>query len=109
MLPWRGVRRVFQASIRASARQRRSSMIGSRWITTFRKLPTSSENTKALPVSSAWFVEAARPVRQTTAPSLKIGRYIATTMPPTSTPRITMMSGSSRLDSASTAASTSAS
>ena len=58
-----------------------------------------------------------RPVRgkqlgqfvQTTAPSLKIGRYIATTMPPTSTPRITMMNGSSRLDNASTAASTSAS
>ncbi len=46
---------------------------------------------------------------QMTAPSLKIGRYIATTMPPTSTPRMTMIIGSSRLDSASTAASTSAS
>src|SRR5690606_19290669 len=47
--------------------------------------------------------------RQMTAPSLKIGRYMATTRPPTSTPRITMISGSSRLERASTAASTSAS
>ena len=47
--------------------------------------------------------------RQMTAPSLKMGRYIATTRPPTSTPRMTMISGSSRLESASTAASTSAS
>ncbi len=46
---------------------------------------------------------------QTTAPSLKIGRYIAMTRPPTSTPRIAMISGSSKLDMASTALSTSAS
>ena len=45
----------------------------------------------------------------TTAPSLKIGRYIAITRPPTSTPRIAMISGSSRLDMLSTALSTSAS
>ena len=45
--------------------------------------------------------------RQTTWPSLKIGRYIATTRPPITTPRNTMISGSSRLDSAATASSTS--
>ena len=45
--------------------------------------------------------------RQTTEPSLKIGRYIATTRPPITTPRNTMMIGSSRLDSAATASSTS--
>ena len=44
---------------------------------------------------------------QITAPSLKIGRYIATTRPPITTPRNTMMIGSSRLDSAVTASSTS--
>ena len=44
---------------------------------------------------------------QMTAPSLKIGRYIATTRPPMTTPRNTMMIGSSRLDSAATASSTS--
>ncbi len=48
-------------------------------------------------------------VYPTTEPSLKIGRYIAITMPPTSTPRIAMMIGSSRLDMLSTALSTSAS
>jgi hypothetical protein len=46
---------------------------------------------------------------QITAPSLKMGRYMAMTRPPTSTPRITMISGSSRLERPSTAASTSAS
>ena len=45
----------------------------------------------------------------TTEPSLKIGRYIAITRPPTSTPSTAMISGSSRLDIASTALSTSAS
>ena len=45
--------------------------------------------------------------RQTTEPSLKIGRYIATTRPPITTPRNTMMIGSSRLESAATASSTS--
>ena len=39
----------------------------------------------------------------TTAASLKIGRYMPITMLPTSTPIITMMNGSSRLASASTA------
>ncbi len=43
----------------------------------------------------------------TTEPSLKIGRYIAMTRPPTSTPSTAMISGSSRLDIASTALSTS--
>ena len=45
----------------------------------------------------------------TTEPNLKMGRYIAMTMPPTSTPRIAMIIGSSRLDMLSTALSTSAS
>jgi len=47
--------------------------------------------------------------RQTTEPSLKIGRYIAITRPPTSTPSTAMISGSNRLDMESTALSTSAS
>ena len=45
----------------------------------------------------------------TTCPNLKIGRYIAITKPPISTPKTTMMSGSIRLDIASTASSTSCS
>src|SRR5690242_20550180 len=45
----------------------------------------------------------------TTAASLKIGRYMPMTMPPTSTPMMTMMNGSRRLDSASTALLTSCS
>ena len=44
---------------------------------------------------------------QTTEPSLKIGRYMETTSPPMTTPRNTMMIGSSRLESAATASSTS--
>jgi hypothetical protein len=55
------------------------------------------------------FLEELRQRGQTTAPSLKIGRYMAMTRPPTSTPRIAMISGSSKLLIASTAASTSAS
>ncbi len=43
----------------------------------------------------------------TTEPSLKIGRYMAMTKPPISTPKITMISGSIRLDSEATASSTS--
>ena len=46
---------------------------------------------------------------QMTAPILKIGRYIAMTRPPTSTPRMAMIIGSSRLLMLSTALSTSAS
>ena len=46
---------------------------------------------------------------QTAAAILKIGRYIATTMPPTRVPISTMMKGSSRLDRASTALLTSCS
>src|SRR5487761_693281 len=44
---------------------------------------------------------------QNALPRLKMGRYMATTSPPTSTPRITMMKGSMRLDMLSTALSTS--
>src|SRR5690606_8756550 len=40
----------------------------------------------------------AEQVDQITEPILKIGRYIATTRPPTSTPRIAMINGSSRLE-----------
>ena len=50
-----------------------------------------------------------RGLDQITAPSLKIGRYIAMTRPPTSTPRIAMMSGSSSDERPSTAVSTSSS
>ena len=46
---------------------------------------------------------------QITAPILKIGRYIAMTRLPTSTPRIAMMSGSRSEDRPSTAESTSSS
>jgi hypothetical protein len=46
---------------------------------------------------------------QTTWPSLKMGMYIETTMPPIKPPRITMMKGSMRLESALTASSTSSS
>ncbi len=49
------------------------------------------------------------PAHHTTAASLKIGRYIATTMEPTMTPSITTISGSIRLANASTALSTSCS
>src|SRR6185312_817721 len=45
----------------------------------------------------------------TTAPNLKIGRYIDTTMPPMMTPSTTMMMGSIRLDRPATISSTSAS
>jgi hypothetical protein len=45
--------------------------------------------------------------RQTTCPILKIGRYIATTSPPMTTPRTTMISGSISDDRLSTASSTS--
>lgn len=45
----------------------------------------------------------------TTAPSLKMGRYMPTTMPPTNIPMMTMMNGSSRLANASTALLTSCS
>ena len=46
---------------------------------------------------------------QTASPSLKIGRYMAITMPPISVPSTTMIIGSIRDESASTASSTSAS
>ena len=49
------------------------------------------------------------PRSYTTAPSLKIGRYMAITMPPMRVPSTTMIIGSIRLDSASTASSTSCS
>jgi hypothetical protein len=49
------------------------------------------------------------PRPQITAPILKIGRYMATTRPPTSTPRMAMIIGSSRLLRLSTALSTSSS
>ena len=52
---------------------------------------------------------AAITAAQTTWPSLKIGRYIETTMPPISVPRMTMMNGSIRLDRPLTASSTSSS
>ncbi len=47
--------------------------------------------------------------RQNVPASLKIGRYSAITMPPTNTPMITMIRGSSSVDSVSTALLTSSS
>ncbi len=47
------------SSSSACVRHCRSSMAGSRWITTFRKLPTSSESRKAPPRSSAGVVASA--------------------------------------------------
>ena len=41
----------------------------------------------------------------TTEPSLKIGKYIATTRPPMSTPRVTMINGFISNDSAATVSS----
>src|SRR5690606_13286284 len=55
-------------------------------------------------------LEEGQPVGQpTTAASLKIGRYMATTLPPTITPMNTMIRGSIRLLNASTALLTSCS
>ena len=54
-------------------------------------------------------VQPRRHQHQTTWPSLKIGRYIDTTMPPMMVPRNTMMIGSIRLDRPATMSSTSAS
>ncbi len=54
-------------------------------------------------------LESVTPLRQTVPASLKIGRYSEMTMPPTMTPRITMINGSSRVLSVSTAFSTSSS
>ncbi len=120
--------------------------MGTRWMTTLRKLPTSRLNKKIsaiqsvglAPSSSAkcsngccivcsrgQLVVSMRPIvkrralrgvllrsrkaDQIAAPNLKMGRYMAITMPPTNTPRMAMIAGSSRLLIASTAASTSAS
>jgi hypothetical protein len=60
--PWGfGGRPQFHAPVSASissacaCRHCRSSMTGRRWITTLRKLPTSSDSRNALPMSSAGF------------------------------------------------------
>ena len=79
-----------------------------RWITTLRKLPMhrpSRASTGGDSRKSSVALSIGRD--QTTAPSLKMGRYIDTTMPPISVPRMTMMNGSIRLDSALTISSTS--
>src|SRR5512143_3061043 len=62
---------------------------------------------KHQPGEQGWF--AMQQLHQTTEPILKIGMYMAITMPPMRVPSTTMMIGSIRLDSASTASSTSAS
>ena len=94
-----------------SIHQPRSSISGRRWITTFRKLPMhrpSTARTQRRQQDAAMADPCGTGV-QTTEPSLKIGRYIETTMPPISTPRMTMMNGSIRLDRPLTASSTSSS
>jgi hypothetical protein len=90
-----------------SSHQSRSSIIGSLCATTLRKLPTHSPSSAR--ASGENHSSLAMRQTQTTAPSLKIGRYIETTMPPMSTPRMTMMNGSIRLDRPLTISSTSSS
>ena len=99
------------SSSAASCFQPRSSIIGSRCTTTFRKLPISSPSTpRVVGLNSSSAVVASIPGWvQTTWPSLKIGRYIETTMPPISVPRMTMMKGSISVDRPFTASSTSSS
>ena len=116
----RGVIRLYEGSSGGGppdssahcARQPRSSIFGSRWMTTFKKLPMHRPTMPLTSHAASGSVNVAgmrlkRARRQTTAPSLKIGRYIATTRPPITTPRNTMMIGSSRLVNAVTASSTS--
>jgi len=89
--------------------QSRSIMRGRRWMTTLRKLPIIRPNRSEAAMNGPPGCSRASMRVYTTAPSLKIGRYMAITMPPMRTPSTTMIKGSSRLDSASTASSTSAS
>lgn len=88
----------------------RSIITGKRWMTTLRKLPSISPNKKQAVINTAWLLARISAICMrdyTTSPSLKIGRYIATTMPPMRPPSTTMIMGSMRLLSASTASSTS--
>ena len=71
--------------------------------------PRDDEQRQGPDLEDLHAVSARRAALQTTAPILKIGRYIAMTRPPTRTPRIAMISGSSKLDMLSTALSTSSS
>ena len=87
--------------------QSRSSISGRRWMTTFRKLPMHSPNRARTSGERKTSAKGIGPY--TTWPSLKIGRYIETTMPPIRVPRMTMMNGSIRLDRPLTASSTSSS
>ena len=92
-----------------------SSMIGSLAITTFKKLPISNPNRKLQPIRKSGLELSKSKICTftfcvyTTAPILKIGKYIAITSPPTRTPSTAMINGSSRLLNPSTRLSTSAS
>ena len=81
-----------------------SSRFGRRRITTFRKLPSSNPNPAAAgkPRPGVWSRNDMRRLNQIAAASLKIGRYMPTTMLPTTPPIMIMIIGSSRLDNAST-------
>jgi hypothetical protein len=94
-----------------SSSHSRIMMIGLRWITTLRKLPTSNPRmprTTGDP-HSAHGSERIASNAQTTWPILKMGRYIDTTMPPISVPSTTMMIGSISVDRPLTISSTSSS
>jgi hypothetical protein len=84
---------------------------GRRRMTTLRKLPVSRPRAKALAAASAGCDarRASTGRAYIVAASLKIGRYMPTTMPPTMPPMKIMMKGSIRLASASTALLTSCS
>jgi len=94
-----------------SSSHSRIMMMGLRWITTFRKLPTRSPKTPSTAGESQSPQSAICPESnaQTTWPILKMGRYIDTTMPPISVPSTTMMMGSISVDRPLTISSTSSS
>ena len=77
----------------------RSSIARQPVTTTLRKLPIRPRTPAPRAQDEVQRQRRQKPQpRHRPAPSLKIGRYIETTMPPISTPRITMMKGSIRLD-----------
>jgi len=69
-------------------------MIGKRWMTRSGSCDQQRQQERAAHEQRGALLEDVEQ-RQMTAPSLKMGRYIAMTRPPTSTPRMTMISGSS--------------
>ena len=85
----------------ALARHSACIMRGKRRMTTLRKLPTIRPNRPTAAKQNNG-CSANSACIQTTEPSLKMGRYMAITSPPTSTPIMAMIMGSSSDDSEST-------